>query len=762
MKIVCLGGGPAGLYFSIIVKKANPSWDVTVVERNRADSTFGWGVVFSDKTMGGFKDADPETHAAITQAFRHWDDIDVYFKGRKLTSGGHGFCGIARMKLLQILQQRAACLKVKLVFQTNVTNPDDYSTAYDLVIASDGASSLTRGKYEEIFRPNIQVRKNRFIWLGSKKKLDAFTFDFKETEWGWFNLHAYRFDRDWSTFIVETPEKNWLAAGIDSMEPNESVAFCEELFAERLDGNALISNAKHLSGSAVWLKFNRVLCEKWHHKNIVLIGDAAHTAHFGIGSGTKLAMEDAMALARVLSNHHGDVSCALQKYQEEREIEALKLQSAARNRMEWFEQVERYVHLDPEQFTYSLLTGSQRIGHENLKLRDAAYVERVESWFAARSGIRGAIPPMFTPFPVRGLTLKNRVIVSPMATYMAQDGVPNDFHLVHLGARAMGGAAMVVTEMTCVTPDGRITPACPGLWNDEQQNAWKRIVEYVHANTEAKIALQLGHSGRKGSTRRGWEGVDQPLPSDNWALISASPLPYIDGVSQTPREATQAEMDCIQAAFVSATVRGIAAGFDWLELHCAHGYLLSSFISPLTNHRTDEYGGSVENRCRYPLEVFRAMREVWPQDKPMSVRISATDWVPGGLTPEDAGEVARLFKEAGADVIDCSAGQVSKAEQPVYGRMFQVPFADRIRNEAGIPTIAVGNIFEGDHVNTIVAAGRADLCAIARPHLADPAWTLHEAAKQGYSEVSWPPQYTAGKLQLERNLARAALLRLQA
>jgi anthraniloyl-CoA monooxygenase len=761
MKIVCLGGGPAGLYFSILAKKAHPSWDVTVVERNRPDDTFGWGVVFSDKTMDGFKDVDPETHSEITRAFRDWDDIDVFFKGQKLTSGGHGFCGIGRIKLLQILQKRAAGLGAKLIFQTEITDPDAYAADYDLAIASDGGSSVTRRKYESVFKPNIQPRQNRFIWLGSKKKLDAFTFDFANTEWGWFNLHAYRFDADWSTFIVETPEKNWLKAGIDKMEQEESIALCEKLFADRLDGNALISNAKHLKGSAVWLKFNRVLCEKWFHKNIVLIGDAAHTAHFSIGSGTKLAMEDAIALTRVLSHHDGDVSSALQKYQEEREIEALKLQSAARNRMEWFEQVERYVHLDPEQFTYSLLTGSQRIGHENLKLRDSGYVQKVENWFAARNGVDHAVPPMFTPFKVRGLSLKNRVIVSPMAVYMAEDGVPNDFHLVHMGSRAMGGAAMVFTEMTCVSPDARITPACLGMWNDVQRDAWKRIVDYVHTYSDAKIALQLGHSGRKGSTRRGWEGIDQPLASDNWPLVSASPVPYIDGVSQFPREATRADMDRIRADFVAAAERGVAAGFDWLEFHCAHGYLMSSFISPLTNQRTDEYGGSLENRCRYPLEVFKAMRAVWPQDKPMSVRISAHDWVPGGITPEDAATVARLFKCAGADMIDCSSGQVSKDERPVYGRMFQVPFSDRIRNEVGIPTIAVGNIFEGDHVNTIIAAGRADLCAVARPHLADPAWTLHEAAKQGYADVWWPDPYLNGKEQLERNLARAALLRLQ-
>jgi anthraniloyl-CoA monooxygenase len=760
MKVVCLGGGPAGLYLAILLKKANPLWDITVVERNRPDDTFGWGIVFSDRTMDGFKNADEETHAEITRAFRHWDDIDVHFKGRKITSGGHGFCGIARIRLLQIFQQRASALGVNLLFQTEVADPDDYAGRYDLVIASDGAASVTRKKYEHVLRPNVQPRKNRFVWLGSRKKLDAFTFDFAETEWGWFNLHAYRFDEEWSTFIVETPEKNWLRAGIDKMEQAQSIALCERLFASHLDGAPLISNARHLRGPAIWLKFNRVLCEKWFYKNIVLIGDAAHTAHFSIGSGTKLAMEDAIALARVLSSNPGDVTDALQRYQEEREIEALKLQSAARNRMEWFEQVERYVHLEPEQFAYSLLTGSQRIGHANLKLRDSGYVETVEKWFAARSGLGAAraLPPMFTPISIRGAQLKNRVIVSPMATYMAEDGVPTDFHLVHLASRAMGGAAMVVTEMTCVTPDARITPGCPGMWNDKQQAAWKRIVDFVHAHTDARIAFQLGHAGRKGSTRVGWDAIDQPLATGNWPLLSASPVPYIAAVSQIPSEATRDDMGRIKTDFVAATERAAAAGFDWLEFHCAHGYLMSSFISPLTNQRSDEYGGSLENRCRFPVEVFQAMRAAWPQSRPMSVRISANDWVPGGLTPEDAVEVARLFKAAGADVIDCSSGQVSKAEKPVYGRMFQVPFADKIRNEAGIRTIAVGNIFEGDHINTIIAAGRADLCAVARPHLADPAWTLHEAARQGFCDISWPKQYLAGKEQLERNLARAQLM----
>ncbi|MFI5250167.1 MAG: bifunctional salicylyl-CoA 5-hydroxylase/oxidoreductase [Gemmatimonadales bacterium] len=766
MRIACLGGGPAGLYFSILIKKAHPTWDVTVFERNRPDDTFGWGVVFSDKTMDGFRSADPETHAAITGAFRHWDDIEVHFKDRTFISGGHGFCGIGRLRLLQIFHQRAKQLGVSLVFQREVSDPEPYAAEYDLVVASDGAASTTRKRYEDAFHPNIQPRANRFIWLGGRIKLDAFTFDFRETEWGWFNLHAYRFDDDWSTFIVETPERNWRAAGIEAMDAPQSVALCERLFADRLDGHHLVSNAHHRRGSSAWLTFNRVLCEQWHHRNIVLIGDAAHTAHFSIGSGTKLAMEDAIALAGVLSEHAGEmpkaeIPAALQRYQDVREVEALKLQSAARNRMEWFEQVERYVGLEPEQFTYSLLTGSQRIGHDNLKVRDARYVAEVERWFATRSGADQPRPPMFTPFSVRGVTLKNRVVVSPMAMYSAADGMPNDFHLVHLGARALGGAAMVFTEMTCVSPDARITPGCLGLWNDQQLLGWTRIVDVIHAQSDARVAIQLGHAGRKGSTRLGWEGADQPLETENWPLVSASAIPYVDGLSQTPREATCEDMVRIQADFVDATRRAVAAGFDWLELHCAHGYLLSSFISPLTNRRADAYGGSLANRCRFPLEVFRAMRDVWPADKPMSVRISAHDWVPGGVSPDDAVEIARLFKAAGADVIDCSSGQVSKEERPVYGRMFQVPLSDRIRNEAGIPTIAVGNIFEGDHINTIIAAGRADLCAVARPHLADPAWTLHEAAKQGYAEIWWPAPYLGGKIQLERNLARAAQLALQ-
>jgi anthraniloyl-CoA monooxygenase len=774
MNIVCIGGGPAGLYFALLMKKKNPAHEITVIERNRAYDTFGWGVVFSDQTLGNLVSADEATARTILQAFNHWDDIDTHFKGRTITSGGHGFCGIGRKRLLNILQQRCEELGVKLVFETDMTDDRSVAQQYgaDLVVACDGLNSRIRTRYETTYQPDIDTRNCRFVWLGTKKLFSAFTFAFEETEHGWFQAHAYQYDGDTSTFIVETPEEVWLKAGMDKMSQEDAIAFCEKLFAKYLDGRKLMSNAGHLRGSAIWIKFPRIVCKSWVHWNaingkrvpVVLMGDAAHTAHFSVGSGTKLALEDAIELARCFEKHgNTGMEQVMAAYEEARAIEVLKIQSAARNSMEWFENVKRYTRLEAEQFAYSLLTRSQRLSHENLRLRDAAYVERYENWFAdhayAKAGLprpetSRSMPPMLTPFKLRGTVLKNRIVVSPMAQYSAVDGVAGDYHLVHLGSRAMGGAGMVFAEMTCVSADARITPACPGLYTPEHTHAWKRIVEFVHANSDAKIAMQIGHAGPKGSTRRSWDGIDLPLETGNWPLVAASPQQYIAGVSQTAREATREDMERIKADFVRAAREAAKAGFDWLELHCAHGYLLSTFISPLTNRRTDDYGGTLENRCRFPLEVFAAIRAVWPEDKPISVRISAHDWVEGGITPIDAVAIARLFKHAGADMIDCSSGQVSKLEKPVYGRMFQTPFADRIRNEAGIPTIAVGAIFEADHANSIIAAGRADLCAVARPHLANPAWTLAEAAKIGYLDMEWPKQYYAAKLQLERNLER--------
>ncbi|MDB5817189.1 MAG: oxidoreductase, partial [Rhizobacter sp.] len=758
MKIVCIGGGPAGLYFGLLMKQQNPAHEVSVIERNKPYDTFGWGVVFSDATMANMRNWDGATAATIEQAFNHWDDIELHFKGHVIRSGGHGFVGIGRKKLLNILQARCEEVGVNLVFSTEITSDEEIDA--DLIIACDGVNSRIRGKYADVFKPDIVTRPNRFVWLGTTKLFDAFNFLFEKTEHGWFQAHVYKFDEETTTFIVEAPEAVWKAHGLDSASVDESIAFCEKIFAADLDGHPLMSNARHLRGSA-WLNFQRVKCEQWSlfngRSHVVLMGDAVHTAHFAIGSGTKLAIEDAIELARQFQNlgdkgnDPAQIPAVLARYQALRNVDVLRLQNAAWNAMEWFEVVgDRYADsLPPEQFMYSMLTRSQRISHENLRERDAVWLGDFERWFATRAGVdvpadKPAPPPMFTPYTVRSVTLKNRVVVSPMAQYSAVDGVAGDYHLVHLGARAMGGAAMVVAEMTCVSAEGRITPGCPGLYDLAQRDAWKRIVDFVHSNSDAKMAVQLGHAGAKASTRVAWEGIDKPLPDGNWPLLSASEQQYLPGVSQTSKAMTRADMDLVVSQFVQSTRWAVQAGFDWLELHCAHGYLLSSFISPLTNHRTDEYGGSLENRLRFPLEVFHAVRGVWPAELPMSVRISANDWVEGGITPDDAVEIAKLFKAAGADMIDCSSGQVSKAEKPVYGRMFQTPFADRIRNEAGIATIAVGAISEADHVNSIIAAGRADLCAVARPHLANPAWTLTEAARIGYTALAWPKQYVSG------------------
>jgi anthraniloyl-CoA monooxygenase len=754
MRIVCIGGGPAGLYFAILMKLRDPGHRVSVIERNRAEDTFGWGVVFSDETLRNLKGGDPRTEQRISDSFAHWDAIDIHFKGRVIRSGGHGFCGIERKRLLNILHERATELGVELIFQREVHDVAEFGDA-DLIVAADGINSTIRTHYADHFRPSIEERTNRFAWLGTHKLFNAFTFIFVETEWGWFQAHAYRFNDDTSTFIVETREATWLGAGLDQMDMPQSVAFCERLFAPWLDGNALLTKMRHLRGSQ-FINFNRVSNAIWVMDRIVLMGDAAHTAHFSIGSGTKLALEDAIGLAQAIDRYGTDIPAALAAYETERRVEVLKLQSAARNSTEWFENVARNTLLEPEQFAYSLLTRSQRISHENLRLRDRTWLEGVERWLAARAGTgtpNRTIPPMFLPFNLRDMTLANRVVVSPMATYSARDGMPNDFHLVHLGSRALGGAGLIFTEMTCVTPEGRITPGCTGMYSEAQMQAWKRIVEFVHAQTGARICLQLGHSGLKGSTRLGWEGMDEPLDADNWEIIAPSPVPWSPH-NQVPREMTRADMDVVRDAFMHATRQAEVAGFDMVELHAAHGYLLSSFISPLTNRRTDEYGGSLANRLRYPLEVFRAMRVVWPVHKPMSVRISATDWVDGGTTVDDAVMIARAFKQAGVDLMDVSAGQTSIEAKPVYGRMFQTPFADRIRNEVGIATMAVGNITEADHVNSIIASGRADLCALARPHLSNPHFALHAAAELGYAEQVWPKQYLAGQTQIERTLRR--------
>ena len=750
MKIACLGGGPAGLYFAISMKLRDPSHDVTVIERNRADDTFGWGVVLSDETLANLHANDPESADSIKEYFAYWDDIALVHQGQRLVSSGHGFCGIGRKRLLLLLQARAAELGVKLQFETDIEDIDALCVAHDLVVAADGVNSRVRAHFDAAFKPEIDRRACKFVWLGTQQKFDdAFTFIFEDTQHGWVWAHAYQFDGDTATFIVECSEDTYNAWGFDSMSQDENIAACEAIFADHLGGHSLMSNARHLRGSA-WLNFNRVLCENWYHKNVVLLGDSSATAHFSIGSGTKLALESAIALADLLHSE-ARLEDAFSRYQEDRRLDVLRLQSAARNSTEWFEDVERYLHLDPVQLNYSLLTRSQRISHENLRLRDAEWLKSAEIWFQQQAGENSVHrAPMFAPYRLRDMRLKNRLVVSPMAQYKASDGTPNDWHLVHYAERAKGGAGLIYAEMTCVSPEGRITPGCPGLYTPEHETAWRRIVDFVHSETEAKICMQIGHAGRKGSTQLGWEEMDAPLREGNWPLMSASPIPW-SPQNAVPKEMDRQDMDMVTAQFVAATEMAARCGFDMIELHAAHGYLISSFISPVSNRRNDDYGGRLENRLRYPLEVFAAMRAVWPEDRPMSVRISATDWVAEtGVDGSEAVEIAQAFRDAGVDIVDVSAGQTSIEARPVYGRMFQTPFSDRIRNERNIPTMAVGNIYEPDHVNSILMAGRADLVCLARPHLANPYWTLHAAAALGDKDEAWPEPYHPGRDQLQR------------
>ncbi len=771
LEVVCVGGGPAGLLLGILLHTAGTG-RVTVFERNRADDTFGFGVVFSDETLANLHDADPLVFDRIEQEMAYWTTMDVVHGERTLQSGGHGYAALSRKRLLLLLSERAREVGVDIRYETNIESIGDALAAVpgaDLVVGADGLNSMVRTEIEDQFEPDLTPGDATYIWFATEKRFEQFTFLFAETEWGLFQAHVYPFSDMQSTFIVETRPEVWRAAGLtrEGLEPlsigetdERSKAFCEQIFAQHLDGNTLVGN------NSQWLTFRTVRNGSWRarlgSRDVVLLGDAAHTAHFSIGSGTKLALEDSMALAEEIAAGHGSMEKALAAYEENRRPPAESLQRAAITSQRWFEHPERYIDLPSEQFTFQLLTRSQRITYDNLFMRDDEFASKTLGWFhdSVSESLRPedpTTPPMFYPYEMRGLRLPNRIAVSPMAQYCAVDGLPTDWHLVHLGSRAVGGAGLIMTEMTCVSPEGRITPGCPGLWNDEQAESWRRVTDFVHQNSGAAIGLQLGHAGRKGSTRVAWEGMDRPLDSDNWELLAPSALPYYD-VNVVPQEMTTGDFDEVLSQFVDAANRAVDAGFDLLEVHAAHGYLLSSFLSPITNHRTDGFGGSLENRMRYPLTVVEALRDVWPDDRPMSVRISATDWVEGGFDGNDAIEFSARLHEKGVDIIDVSTGQVDPSEDPEFGRLYQTPFSDRIRNELKIPTMTVGAVSSIDDVNTIILAGRADLCMMARPHLVDPYWTLNAGIDQGYTAHEWPPQYLSGRTARRREQNPIALI----
>jgi len=767
VKIAIIGGGPGGLYFALLMKKRFPASDIAVYERNRADDTFGFGVVFSDETLDNLMDYDRESYEAITREFSYWDEIDFHFRGEVVRSTGHGFCGTERRTLLTLLHERCRSLGVKLEFSREVTDLDDFADA-DLIVAADGVNSCVRERYREHFQPKIELRRNHFIWLGSTAPSATFSFHFAENECGIWDLCTYQYKKNMSTWVVEAPDATWAKARpmLEKLDEQQTIAYLEKLFAKQLQGHKLIANRFH------WRRFPVISNTNWHYKNIVLLGDALHTAHFSIGSGTKLAMEDAIALYDALVGA-GSVAEALEKFQGTRREDVEKTQYASNVSALWTENPARYWGMAPIQACFSMLSRAKAVTFENLRLRDARFVDNVQSWFAATVRDKGfdvpadnPPPPMFTPFRIGQMAIVNRVAVSPMNMYSAEPGgIAGDFHLVHLGKLAMGGAGLLFAEMTAVSEAGRITPGCPGIYDQPQVIAWRRIVEFVHRESRAKMCLQLGHCGRKGSTKRAWEGMDRPLDDGNWEVMAASPLAFHDFM-HLPREMTRADMERVIADYARAAANADRAGFDMIEVHAGHGYLLSGFISPLSNNRADEYGGNFENRLRFPLHVFDAVRARWPRHKPISVRISATDWAPGGITPEDGLQVAAAFRARGADIINVSAGQTSRWANPVYGRMFQTPFSEMIRNEINVPTIAVGNITTADQINTIIAAGRADICALARPHLTNPHFTLMASAEYGYADQAWPAPYLAGKEQafrlMRREQAERAALRLAA
>ncbi|MEM7501263.1 MAG: FAD-dependent monooxygenase [Pseudomonadota bacterium] len=750
LRILCLGGGPASLYFSILMKKRNPEHDITILERGDRSSTWGFGVVFSDETLKGLMEADAPSYKRIVEQFAYWEGIDTKIHGKTIKSRGHGFCGMSRLKLLNTFHDRCDELGVNLKFQSDVTDVNQLDTdAYDLVVAGDGITSLLREAYKDEFGTSMDWRRNKFCWLATTKPLKDFEFIFRQNKHGWWWAHAYRYEEGRTTWIVETSEETWRSAGMESATEEQTKAYCEAVFADDLEGHELITNR------SVWRTFPVVRNERLYHKNIVLMGDAVRSAHFSIGSGTKLAMEDAIALAGYFEETGDSVARALEKYQNVRKDDADRLQRTAVVSLSWFEHIDRYATAqEAEQFTFNMMCRAKRVTYENLRLRDPRFIAGVDRWFAGyvqqSTGyddidIEAPAVPVFQPFRIGSMRVENRFQLSAMCQYCAEDGLPTDWHFMHYGERAVGGAGLLNTEMICISPDARITPGCAGIWSDDQTAAWARIVEFAHRNSRAKICAQIGHAGRKGATCVPWDGgIDEPLPSGGWPIVAPSPLPYLEH-GAVPQAMTESDMESIAKDFVAAARNADRAGFDMLELHLAHGYLLSSFISPVTNQRTDEYGGDIDGRLKFPLQVVTAVREAWSSRKPLSVRISATDWVDGGLSEDDMLRVARSLKDAQVDIINVSTGQVTSDEDPIYGRMFQAPFADQIRNEVGIPTIVAGNITTADQANTLIAAGRTDIVAFGRQIMNQPHFVLMAAAHYGHKKQHWPPQYASGK-----------------
>lgn len=761
MRITVVGGGPGGLYFALLAKKARPDWRIEVFEQNRADDTFGFGVVFSDDTLDEFLSRDPASYEEIRDHFAYWDDVAIHYKGEEIRCAGNGFCGTSRIKLLEILQTRCRQEGVELTFGERI-DPAELSTRFadsDIIVAADGINSPIREHFRDAFRPSVALKANRFCWMGSTRPMSEFNYFFRETPYGVICAHTYQYEADRSTWVFEMDEACWQGHGFSEFDEEGSRAKLQAIFAEELEGHPLLLNR------SFWRRFPRIFCERWSHENIVILGDGKASAHFSIGSGTKLAMECAIALAdAVVAHAETDVGAAFAAYDKARRTPCQIIQHNADVSLAWFEHMNRSFDMDPMQFAMVVMCRAKSITYDNLLVRDPKFVEAADTEFYERlyretgDDYRRTRPtPMFTRFRLRGMELANRVVMAPMAQYSADaDGNLTDWHLVHYGSHALGGAGLMFVEMTCPAPDARITPGCPGLWTDAHEAQWKRIVDFVHANSTAKIAMQLGHAGRKGSTQVGWETPDHPLSADNWPLVSASPLPWIEGVSAAPAELDRAGMERIKAEFVAAAERAARAGFDMLELHCAHGYLLASFLSPLTNRRGDEYGGPIENRLRFPLEVFSAVRAVWPEARPMSVRISACDWKEGGISEADVFAISEAFRDAGCDLIDVSAGQTVADQKPVYGRMFQVQFAEAIRNVPKLATMAVGAITEPGQVNTILHTRRADLVALARPHLWNPMFAHQAEAWYGAQGQDWPKQYRPGRDQAFRESARLA------